>query len=80
MTELARKISRTLWEFMDKTDDFVNSKDSLKALTAPRRSTLEQVESSSKRTSSGKTQEKARKIHMIEGEMEAHPLEIRIQS
>lgn len=42
--ELARKSPATLCELMDKADNFVNLENTLRALTAPRRSVVEQLE------------------------------------
>lgn len=43
---------------MDQADDFINIEDTLKALTAPRRTEAEQLTSSSKRGANMKTHEK----------------------
>lgn len=44
MVELARKMSTTLREFMDRTDDFFNAEDTLRVLIDPKRSKLEEVD------------------------------------
>lgn len=49
MIELARKTLANLREFLDKVDDFVNAKDTLRALTAPARSKMEQLEDQSRK-------------------------------
>lgn len=41
MIEIARKTPKMLRDFMDQDDGFNNTKDTLRALTAPRRTELE---------------------------------------
>lgn len=43
MVELARRTLTSLWEFMNRADNLVNTEDTLKALTNPRESELEQA-------------------------------------
>lgn len=48
MAELARRTPKTLREFMNRANNFVNVEDTLRALTAPREFELEQAEKISK--------------------------------
>lgn len=53
MTKLARKIPTTLREFMDSADDFINAKDTLRALTAPSKLEIKQGEMLKEKTEKG---------------------------
>lgn len=44
MAEIARRTPTTLRAFMDRADWFINAKNTLKALTAPRRTKMEKWE------------------------------------
>lgn len=41
MEELARRTPNMLQEFMDQADSFINAKDTLQALTDPKKTKLE---------------------------------------
>lgn len=76
MAGLVRRTLTTLWEFMDRVDNFVNIEDMLRTLTAPRRSKLEQAEKSSKKPSDGTSLANAKKATMTGDRTEAHLLNL----
>lgn len=53
---------------MDKIEDFINTEDTLRALTAPIRFKLEDAKGSQAK---GKCRRRPRKASIVEGEMEA---------
>lgn len=61
MIKLARKTPTTLRDFIDIVDDFLNVKDTLRALTASKKIEMEQAIRASQRMSSRMTPNKVRK-------------------
>lgn len=61
MIKLARKTLTSLREFIDRVDDYVNVKDTLRALIVSKKMEMEQASRASHRMSSRTTPNKARK-------------------
>ncbi|XP_040990914.1 uncharacterized protein LOC121238137 [Juglans microcarpa x Juglans regia] len=61
MVELTRRTPVTLREFIDQADNFINAKDTLQALTEPRKKELQRAERKARAPANAKAYEKQEK-------------------